>query len=62
MKKVILDERNELRGMAGYMLVGALKMSVVGGLRHMSVAGKALMENGGLVSAMMGYVIKFCRT
>jgi len=41
-----------VRGIPGCMSVGALKTSVVGGLRQMSVAGGAVMVKGAFVGAM----------
>lgn len=46
------EERVE-RGMAGVMLQGALKVSVMGGLRQMSVDGEAFIVKGVLVGVMV---------
>ena len=51
-----LEERKEERGMVGAMLVGALKTSVEGGLRQMSVDGRAVIVKGSLVGDMMLFV------
>lgn len=48
-----LEERKEGRGIGACMLLGALKTSVVGGLRQMSVDGGAVIVKGAFVGAIM---------
>lgn len=49
-----LEERKEVRGIVGAILVGALNTSVVGGLRQISVDDAAVMVKGFLVGDMLG--------
>lgn len=50
---MILEERNEVSGIAEAISVGALKASVVGGLRQISVDGEAVMVKGSLVGDIL---------